>query len=117
MMIIHAPQNRFGTRIAILDTGSKVNVVSQDVVNELGMTMEPYSGPDVTPIGKPIKPIGRLRLEWHIMKRKKTYRTEFLVLRADHARSFDILLSQGEVARIGFYKINGAVWFLDTAAE
>lgn len=116
-MVIHASHDNLGTRIAKLDTGSKSNVISQDVVNELGMTMEPYSGLEVNPIGEPIMPIGTVKLEWHIMKRKKTYNTEFLVFHADQAKSFDMLLSEDEIARIGFYKVNDEVWFLDTADE
>lgn len=114
-MVIHASHDRLATRIAKLDTGSKFNVISQDVIEELGMTMEPYSGLEVNPIGDPIMPIGTVKQEWHIMTRMKTYSTEFLVFRADQTRSFDMLLSEDEIARIGFYKVNDEVWFLDQA--
>lgn len=116
-MVIHPSQNRIGTRVAKLDTASKVNVLSEDVVNELGMTMEPYLGRDVFPIGKPVRPMGTVRLEWHIMKRTKTYNTEFLVFNSDLSKDFDVLLSEGEIARIGFYRKNSDVWFLDTTGK
>lgn len=116
-MVIHAPQDSFRTRIAKLDTASDVNVVSQDVVDELGITMNPYSGSKVTPVGEPIMPIGTVSLEWHIATRKKTYNTEFLVFHADLTKSFDMLLSEVEIARIGFYKNNDEVWHLRTTNE
>lgn len=116
-MVIHASQGPTRTRIAKLDTGSKVNVVSQDVVNDLGMTMDPYIGLDVSPIGKPVRPKGTVRLEWHIMNRAKTYNAEFLVFAADLSEGFDVLLSEDEIARIGFYKINSDVWFLHVTDE
>lgn len=114
-MVIHASHDRLATRIAKLDTGSKFNVISHDVIEELSMKMGSYSGPEVNPIGEgpPIMPIGTVRLEWHIMTRKKTYSTEFLVFRAHQSTSFDMLLSEDEIATIGFYKVNDEVWFLD----
>lgn len=111
-MVIHASPNNISTRISKLDTGSDVNVISQDVVEELGMTMNPYSGPPVSPIGKSIMPIGTVSLEWHVMKFKKTYKTDFLVFQADLTQGFDVLLGESEIKKIAFYKVNGDVWHL-----
>ena len=111
-IVIHASQDRNRRRIAKLDTASKVNALSEDVVKELGLTMEEYSGSDVFPIGDPVRPIGKVKLEWHIMKRTKTYNTEFLVFTSDLSRGFDVLLGEDEIAKIGFYKKNNDVWFL-----
>lgn len=117
MAVIHVSQDRLGMRIAKLDTASDVNVISQNVVLELDIEMEPYSGPEVVPIGKPVKPIGTVKLEWHIAKRKKTYTTDFLVFRADQAKSFDMLLSEAEIKKIGFYKVDSEIWCLSKANE
>lgn len=116
-MVIHAPQDRIGTRVAKVDTGSDVNVVSEDVVKELDMTMKPYLGRDVFSIGKLVRPLGTVRLEWHIMKRTKTYNTEFLVFAPDMSRDFDVLLSEDEIAKVGFYINNSKVWSLYTTGK
>lgn len=117
LMAIHESQDlthSSGMRIAKVDTGSKVNCISHDVVKDLDMILRPYSGPAVHPLGKPVMPMGTVKLEWHIMKRTKTYNSEFLVFDSELSRGFDVLLSEDEIAKIGFYIVNNKVWFLDT---
>lgn len=116
-LVIHTSQDQTNTRVAKVDTAAKVNAISEDVVNELGMIVEPYDGPKVLPLGPPIEPLGKVRLEWHVMKFIKTYKTVFLVFPSNLTKDFDLLLGEDEIARIGFYTVNGNVWFLDTGDE
>lgn len=113
-MMVHIPGGAIKTYICKIDTASKVNVLSQQVVTSLGMTMEPYEGNAVAPLGNGlIQPIGRLTLEWHVRGKNKTYKTDFVVLDDDSSRAFDALLSEDTVGEIGFYLINHKVWFCD----
>lgn len=113
-LVIHTSQDQTNIRLAKVDTGSKVSAISEDVVNELGMIVEPYDGPKILPLGPPIEPLGQVRLEWHVMKFTKTYNTVFLVFPANLTKDFDMLLSEDEIARIEFYKVNEKVWFSNT---
>ena len=110
-MVIHLPnKDSSKTRIAKLDTGSAVNVVSKPVAEALGMNMEPYYGADVVPLGGTMRPLGQLTLDWHVMGKGKTYTTTFLVLESEE---FDVLLSDETIGRIGFYTVNNEIWYLN----
>ena len=114
-MVLHTPDGRSGTRIGKLDTGSSVDLISQKVMETLCIKMEPYRGPDLTPIGPNIKPLGSIKLDWHVAKRKKTYTTTFVVLNASLTEGFDILLSEDTIKEVGFYKVDDSVFFLQVA--
>ena len=114
-MVLYPPNGRSGTRIGKLDTGSRVNIISQKVMDTLGIKMEPYEGPDLTPIGPNIKPLGSIKLDWHITNFKKTYTTTFVVLHTSLSEGFDILLSEETIKEVGFYKVNDDVFFLKLA--
>ena len=113
-MVIHLPKEGSKTRIAKLDTGSAVNVVSKSVADALGMKMEKYYGGDVVPLGGKMTPLGQLTLDWHVMERAKTYTTTFLVLDTE---DFDVLLSDETIGRIGFYTVNREIWYLRKADD
>ena len=108
-MVIHLPKDGSKTRIATLDTGSRVDVVSKPVADALGMTMEPYDGEVVKPVVGEVKPLGQLNLDWHVMGKGRTYTTKFLVLESE---AFDVLLSDETIGKIGFYKVNNEIWYL-----
>ncbi|KAL9120489.1 MAG: hypothetical protein Q9187_002953 [Circinaria calcarea] len=114
-MLIHLPDGQFGTRIGKLDTGLRVDIISQQVMDTLGIKMEPYEGPELTPIGPNIKPLGSIKLDWHIAQRQKTYTTTFAVLDTSSSKAFDILLSENTIKEIGFYINDDSVWFLKRA--
>ena len=111
-MVIHLPKDGSKTRIAKLDTGSRVDVVSKPVADALGMKMEPYYGKDVVPLGGIMRPLGELTLDWHVMGKSITYTTTFLVLDSEE---FDVLLSDETIGRIGFYTVNNVIWYLNKA--
>lgn len=114
-MMVHIPGGAIKTYICKIDTASKVNVLSQQVVTSLGMTMEPYYGGRVAPLGGGlIQPMGRLTLDWHVRGKNKTYETDFVVLDDDSTKDLDALLSEDTVGEIGFYLINDAVWFCES---
>ena len=60
-MIIHQPNGKITMRRCKLDTGSVVDVISEEVVSACGMEMQVYNGPMIEPIGKAIKPIGQVK--------------------------------------------------------
>ena len=109
-MVIHRGDGQVAQRVGKLDTGSKVNVISKQVVTSLGLPMEPYKGPFIAPIGAPVHPVGETEIDWHVASRGKTYTTKFAVLDDNLTKDFDALLSEDTVKEIGFYKVNNTVW-------
>ena len=97
-----------------LDTASDVDILSQDVVDNLGMKLEPYKDGDIHPLGQPIQPLGQLTLDWHVQTKKKTYTTTFIVLDRQSTRGFDALIGITTLSKIGFYEKNNAVWYLNS---
>lgn len=94
-------------RIAKLDTGADLDVMSKRVADALGIELEPYSGEDIIPLGGRIRPLGQITRDWHVMERKMTYTTTFVVLEVEE---FDILLGAKTISECGFYQINNAIW-------
>lgn len=109
-MVIHLPKDGSKTRIAKLDTGSSVDLVSKSVAEALDMKMEPYYDGDVVPLGETMTPLGQLTLDWHVMGKGKTYTTTFLIL---DSKEFDVLLSDETIWKIGFYTVNKDIWYLE----
>ena len=117
-MVIHTGRadKEISVRVVKLDTASDVNLISEKVVTELGMSMERYNGPPCSPLGGPLMhPIGEIELEWHVYKRAKTYTTRFAVLKNDHSRHFDGLFGHETIRIVGFYLTNTDVWVLQKA--
>ena len=112
-MGILVSNNEIKAAIAKLDTGSKVDVISEDTVKRLATCMEVYEGPNVVPIGEStIRPIGQVTLLWHVHGRHKTRETTFQVLDKNSTRGFDVLLGEDTIEKVGFYRVNNDVWFL-----
>lgn len=97
------------TRMAQLDTGSKVNIISREIIDVIGKPMKDYSGPPLKPLGPHIIPIGEIELDWHVAKYPKTYTHNFLVF--DNL-PLDVLLGEKTIADVGFYKEDRGVFFL-----
>ena len=116
-MAIHQPTEAGGVRMrmAQLDTGSSLNVISHDVINDLKIPMDPYLGFTLRPFNGSVWPIGQVRLEWHVQGREKTYTDIFAVLPNDFSEDFDMLLGRETIERIGFYKRNRTVFFTESA--
>lgn len=112
-MVIHVADNLTRQRVGKLDTASKVDVISNQVVTSLGMAMEPYNGPSIAPLGPPIHPVGQIELDWHVANRWKTYTTKFAVLDDSLTKDFDALLGVDTIKEIGFYKVDNSVWLAD----
>ncbi|CAF9904971.1 MAG: hypothetical protein HETSPECPRED_004837 [Heterodermia speciosa] len=112
-MVINMEGERTLTRMVQLDTGSSVNLLSELVVADLGKSLEPYDG-KVIPLGdgEPIRPLGKVTLDWHVMGKPKTYTDTFLVLDDASSQDFDVLLSRDTIGRVGFYKTDDKVWVL-----
>lgn len=95
------------TRIAKLDTGVEVDLVSNRVANDLDMKMKPYHGEDFMALGGRMRPLGQLTLDWHVIGKEKTYTTTFLVVEAEE---FDVLLGDKTIGEITFYNSNDDEW-------
>ena len=106
-MVIHLPKGGSKTRIAKLDSGCAVNVVSKSVAEALGMKMEKYDGIEVAPLGGTMRPLGQLTLDWHVMGKERTYTTTFLVLDTEN---FDVLLGDETIKTLDFYTVTQAVF-------
>lgn len=113
-MMVYVPGGDIKMYICKIDTASKINVLSQQVVKSLEMKMETYYDECVTSISSLIQPIGRLMLDWHVKDKKKTYSTDFVVLNDDDTRGFDVWLSENTAEEIGFHFIDDTVWFCES---
>ena len=111
-MVIHG-EGRTNIRIARLDTGSEVNVLSEQVVIDLGLPRQKYRGASIQSLGVNVDPVGVVTFEWHVLKRSKTYSTEFCVVDKDRSLKFDALISHKTIEDVGFYRVNTDVWRLD----
>lgn len=112
-MVIHLADNHVAQRVGKLDTASKVDVISKQVVTSLGLAMGPYNGPIIAPLGPPIHPVGEIQIDWHVAGRCKTYTTNFAVLDESLTKDFDALLSVDTIKEVGFYKVDNTVWLAD----
>ncbi|KAL9035580.1 MAG: hypothetical protein Q9214_006513 [Letrouitia sp. 1 TL-2023] len=112
MMVIHKLDGQTLNRVAKLDTAAGENVISQRVVDKLGVVVDDYTGHHLLPVGNPICPKGRVSLEWHVAGKGVTYNTSFAVLQTSLCKHFDILLSEKEIGKIGFLRVDPSVFFL-----
>ena len=108
-MVIHTDEGKTAIRLGKLDTGASVNIIR--VVDQLGMTIKPYSGNDLSSLGSiSIRPSGKVDVEWHSLSKTKTYHSEFLVLDTNLSRDFDVLLSAKTIQDVGFYRLGDQIW-------
>lgn len=100
-------------RVAKLDTGASVNVMSPEVFSTLDMDMDRYDGLPLKSLGiSNIIPRGQVKVDWHVMKKLKTYTSIFVILEESLTVDFDILLGDDTIKEVGFYKQNEEVWIL-----
>ena len=108
-MVIHRPDASGSRRMALLDSGSAQSAICQQVVNELRLTVEPYLGPPLRPVGPLIHPRSQTTVDWHVDGKNRVYRTSFAVLDDHLCETFDVLLCKNEIRRLGFHVVNGEV--------
>ncbi|KAI4164255.1 MAG: hypothetical protein LQ342_002220 [Letrouitia transgressa] len=111
IMVIHKPDGQTLNRVTKLDTGAGENVISQQVVDKLGIVVDEYTGGPLQPVGSPIFPKGQVNFGWHAAGKMKTYNTSFAVLPTSLCKDFDILLSEKEIGKIGFFNVDNTVFF------
>lgn len=109
-MAIHQPKQRF--RMCCLDTGADTDVISLDVVEELGLKKDAWEGGKLYPLGEALTPEWQVTFDWHVAEFPKTYNSTFAVLDKKHSRDFDVLLGHKTIEEIGFWIKNGRVWIL-----
>ncbi|KAL8851885.1 MAG: hypothetical protein Q9221_003208 [Calogaya cf. arnoldii] len=98
-------------RVTCLDTGADIDVISHQVVEDLGLQTEEYTGGIIRPLGSTYQPEGQVTLSWHVSGFSKTYTTTFVVFNEKYSKDFDILLGRFTIQKIGFYKKDTNVWF------
>ena len=113
-MVIHLANGEHALRVARLDTGASVDMISIDVVNSLGLAKERYQGLSLQPIGPLYLPPWQVKFDWHVAKYHKTYTNTFAVLDEKHSADFDILLGRKTVEDVGFYKVDDTVFFINS---
>lgn len=94
-------------RVAKLDSGANVDVMSKRVADSLGMKLEPYFGEDNLALGGRKTPLGQLTLDWHVMGKGRTYTSTFLILDVEN---FDVLLGDKTIGEVEFNAPNTAKW-------
>jgi hypothetical protein len=116
-MAIHKPgvpePEHITPRRGLLDTGSRVNVVSQKLVAELNM--EPwYEKSQILTLGDgQVATIGVVVMRWHVDGRPgKIYNTQFLVIPEGIECAFDFLIGSGWIRRTKALIPNREVFFL-----
>ncbi|KAL8733770.1 MAG: hypothetical protein Q9166_001964 [cf. Caloplaca sp. 2 TL-2023] len=113
-MVIHLGRDDTAQRLTTLDTGADVNLISLDVVKELGLHRDPYKGEPLKAFGTNFTPQWQVKFDWHVAKFSKTYRTTFAVCDVERSKEFDILLGEGCIKDVGFYTVNSSVWYMRT---
>ncbi|KAL9638883.1 MAG: hypothetical protein Q9204_001330 [Flavoplaca sp. TL-2023a] len=119
-MIIHGKQQnqqQNQQRVACLDTGADLDVISHQVVEDLGLQTEKYEGGAVRPLGGSYQPERQITLSWHVAKFQKTYTTKFAVFGEQYSKDFDVLLGRFTIEKIGFYQKAPNVWFSATEGD
>lgn len=114
MICLHIPDKEdFVARMAKLDTGAEVDVMSQAVYNVLDVKMDVYDGPPIKAFGNTyIKPLGQVKVDWRVSQKFKTYTSQFLVFDDSLSKDFDVLLGDNTIKKVGFFERNHAVWIL-----
>ncbi|CAO1596971.1 hypothetical protein XANCAGTX0491_000798 [Xanthoria calcicola] len=110
-MVILLANGTNAQRVASLDTGSDLDVISIHVVDSLKLKKEPYLGPSLTTIGSTYRPEWQVTFDWHVANFRRTYTGTFAVLDAKHSGDFDMLLGKATVEDKQFYYMNNNVWF------
>lgn len=102
------------TRICKLDTGASVDLMSETVFSSLGMSMDDWDGPPLRPLGDgdSIIPLGKVRVDWHVSQRDKTYTSDFAILEHSLSKQFDVILGEKTIQKVDFYQRNKNVWTL-----
>lgn len=96
--------------MAKLDTGASVDLMRHAVFSALQTEMDVYDGRPLRPLGESsIKPLGQVKVDWHVSRKAKTYTSRFLILE-DSSVDFDVLLGDDTINEVSFYIRNDAVW-------
>ncbi|KAL8706189.1 MAG: hypothetical protein Q9201_000767 [Fulgogasparrea decipioides] len=115
-MVIHV-HDEIALRIACLDTCADMDLISIQVVEDLGLCKERYKGPAIKPLGGSYVPEWLVTFDWHVAKFRKTYKTTFAVLSHEYSVDFDVLLGKKSIKEIGFYQKDHKVWFSTTQGD
>ncbi|KAL8747939.1 MAG: hypothetical protein Q9190_000263 [Brigantiaea leucoxantha] len=91
-IVIHLKGGDIARRIALLEIGSTLNVISHREVRDIGFEIDQPVGGLIMLKGEMIKPIGLVTFEWHVADRKSIFISDFAVLEDKNAKNFDILL-------------------------
>ncbi|KAI4248273.1 MAG: hypothetical protein LQ352_005962 [Teloschistes flavicans] len=114
VMAIHLLGGReIKQQVAKLDTGAELNLISRPFASSLGLHVEDYQGNSVVTIGEqgPFRPEGMISLDWNVSGKPLRYTSQFAVLDERQCQgSFDVLLGEDEIKKIGFFIKNNAVW-------
>ncbi|KAI4143415.1 MAG: hypothetical protein L6R39_004572 [Caloplaca ligustica] len=116
IMVIQGPVDTT-QHVAGLDSGASENLISRRSAVAAGLSLEPYEGPLLEPIGNVIRPVGRVTFKWCVSNFDHWYTTTFAVLEDDHCKGFNILLSKGEIDKHHFYIRNRGVLFCSERIE
>ncbi|KAL8701398.1 MAG: hypothetical protein Q9224_000518 [Gallowayella concinna] len=103
---------------AALDTGANQNLISYQKVLDLGLPMVSYDGGVLDVIGRFIRPIGWVTIEWCVSNLEtEWYEAKFAVLEASLCDQFQILLSAEEIEKRGFFMRNPLVLFMQAKSK
>ena len=104
-IVIHLANGDHAMRVASLDTGTDLNLISSDIVNSLGLEKEPKQEHLYKPVGGSYIPHWQVRFDWHVAKHRKMYTSTFEVLDGAHSGKFDILLGRGIINEARFLQV------------
>ncbi|KAL8649045.1 MAG: hypothetical protein Q9226_005742 [Calogaya cf. arnoldii] len=109
-MTLRSPGSTTGTRVALLNTGADLNVISEQTVNHLGLIKERYKGEPISIGIFALKPQGQTTFDWYVEGFHNTYTSTFVILDEAGSADFDVIIGRHTIERIGFYQRNPAVW-------
>ncbi|KAL8782253.1 MAG: hypothetical protein Q9213_005556 [Squamulea squamosa] len=113
-IVFHMAMDETAQRLACLDTGASVNLMSIDVVDSLNLRKDRYEGFPLRPMGGYCEPKWQVTVDWHVAKFHKTYTTTFVVMDETYSSDYDVLLGRPTIEIIGFYNVNNTIWFSTT---
>ncbi|KAL8881748.1 MAG: hypothetical protein Q9198_001108 [Flavoplaca austrocitrina] len=109
-MLPHLAGNNFAQRVALLDFGGDVDVISMQTVESLGLRKERYEGEPIRAGIFASKPQWQTTFDWHVAGFYKTYTLTFVVLEEAHSGDFDIVIGRHTIEKINSYEKNPKIW-------
>lgn len=93
-MLIHLPSSGAAQSIVYLDLGADLNVISNRIVEDLGLTKDEYKGVAPRSRGRIREPEWQVTLDWQCGEFYRKHTSTFAVLATEYSEEFNIILGR-----------------------